>query len=149
MNLNKLLIIARISFTKNVEWSLILKIFALKSAALFSTYLTCFWFLTKYGFSFLHTPLTHSQCDQMARLFFHYLLAIYNQANWPNSKCFSPKMGQFLPNTQWALKNCQRHFKKLPNWRIFAISGHNSLKSCLDQSEGWKLRLHGRDVRRW
>ena len=58
MNLNKLLIIARISFTKNVEWSLILKIFALKSAALFSTYLTCFWFLTKYGFSFLHTPLS-------------------------------------------------------------------------------------------
>ena len=46
------------------------------------------------------------QCDQMATQFVKYL-AIYNDKNLQNSKCFSQSWFKFLPNTKYAQKNCQ------------------------------------------
>ena len=59
----------------------------------------------------------------MAKLFDNYF-AIYNIENSPNYPDLSQIVLNILLITEWTLKRFAKLLKILPNWRIFAKSGH-------------------------
>ena len=65
----------------------------------------------------------HDQCDQMARLFFHYM-AINNNENFAQCQKCLPKKVEFFCQRLSLKQRSKYFFLILPKWRIFAKSGH-------------------------
>ena len=63
----------------------------------------------------------------MTRWLFVQYLAIHNTENLPNSKNISKIKFKILLMTEWTFKILPKIFTILPNWRIFAKSGHSGI----------------------